>query len=348
MHRLITSLFLCIFITNCASISTNTRTTTRDKISKVLNAHYISGLKKFSFNDDQRHKTLEAFVWYPVEESSAWISADSPYAWGRISENGAIKNPSVKKPLIIFSHGFGGSPDEYAWLIEPLIAAGYVVIATQHADFPGPQINHWNRPLDITFVLTRFLETPFARYINQDKIAFAGFSIGGMTGIALAGARMSNTDDVVPTKNHVKETLIIEDAKAALSTWDRERMKQDYRDTRIKAAFLMAPAWAWVFNKSDVQNIRLPVSIVAGDNDDVLVSETNGLWYANNIPGAEFRWIKGAGHFVFIGAPSCEGRAKIDPHKKLSFLYEDSQGANRHLVQEQTEKLAIDFFDRNL
>lgn len=110
----------------------------------------------------------------------------------------------------------------------------------------------------------------------------------------------------------------------------------------------MAPAWSWVFHESDLKNIHIPVLIVAGDKDEVLVTETNGLWYANNIPHSQFRWIKGAGHFVFLDAPSCEGRAQVDPHKTMSFLYKDAKGINRTLVHEQVEKLAVAFFDANL
>jgi len=329
MHQIFVLLILCIFTVNCTSIH---RHSVINKSIKYINSYYLSGYKKFSFRDEERHKNLEAFVWYPVEEDSAWSDTQGPYGWGKIIENGPIKNPQATKPLIIFSHGFATSPEQYAWLIEPLVAAGYVVMATQHADLPGPQINHWNRPLDLSFILTRFLESSFAQAINQNRIGFAGFSLGGTTGISLAGARMSNISNVVPTKSHIKEKRIIKDTKAALSTWDQERMKEDYRDTRIKAAFLMAPAWSWVFNKSDLQNIHIPVLIVAGDREEVLVSETNGLWYAQNIPQAEFHWIKGAGHFIFLAAPSCEKRAQV----------------NRQLVHEQVRKLAIDFFDLNV
>lgn len=346
MHKIFIILIFCLLGMNCTSIYK--RSTPSVKNIKAIESSYLSGYKKLSFYDAQRKKNLEIFAWYPAEESKAWMSPPGSYPWGRIIENAEIKNPHVTKPLILFSHGFATKPEQYAWLVEPLVAAGYVVITTQHADFPGPQINHWNRPLDMSFILTRFLDSPLGKHINQNKIGFAGFSLGGLTGITLAGARMSNVKDIIPTKRHVLEKRIIDDASAALATWDRERMKEDYRDTRIKAAFLMAPAWSWVFNKSDLQNIQIPVLIVAGDNEEVLVSETNGLWYANNIPNAQFSWIKGAGHFVFLNAPSCEGRAQVDPHHKWPFLYKDPKGVNRQFVQQQVEKLAIAFFDLNL
>lgn len=346
MRQIFIVLLLSLLGANCTSL--HKRSQQPIKNTQAIEASYLSGYKKLSFYDAQRSKNIDVYAWYPVEESKAWLSPQGPYPWGRIRENAEIKDPRVTRPLIIFSHGFGTSPEQYAWLVEPLVAAGYVVITTQHADFPGPQINHWNRPLDISFMLTRFLESPLGKHINQNKVGFAGFSLGGMTGISLAGARMSNIKGVVPTKRHVLEKRIIDDASAGLPTWDPERMKEDYRDNRIKAAFLMAPAWSWVFKKSDLQNIHIPVLIVAGDSEEVLVSETNGFWYANNIPKAEFRWIKGAGHFVFLGTPSCEGRAQVDPHHKWPFLYKDPKGVNRQLVHEQVEKLAIAFFDLNL
>jgi predicted dienelactone hydrolase len=81
-----------------------------------------------------------------------------------------------------------------------LVAAGYVVLATEHADFP-PHGNHWKRSLDVTFILTEFLKTSLGKTIDQQRIGFAGYSLGGMTGISLAGAKIQNLDAFVPDEN---------------------------------------------------------------------------------------------------------------------------------------------------
>jgi predicted dienelactone hydrolase len=288
-----------------------------------LQSSYLTEHKHLSFHDDSRSKDLDVWLWYPAQE-----------------------NGSKRKPLVVLSHGHAGNPFGFHWLIEPLVAAGFIVVATKHSDLPGPQINHWNRALDVSFMLTEVLNSPFGLMIDEHRIGFAGFSLGGMTGMLLAGARASRLDEVVPSSTHVNEARITEDARLALPSFDRERMKADYRDPRIKAAFLMAPAWAWIFDAKDIQQVKIPISIVSGDKDEVVVPQTNGLWFAKNAPHSEFRWLDGAGHFVFLDQLSCEERMKRDPEGLKSFLYKDHYGVNRHYVQEQVRNLALEFFER--
>ena len=313
-----------------------------------LPSSYLSGNQTLSFHDTQRQKSLAVWVWYPVAEDAAWKTPANVYPWGRLAEQGAPRQASQARPLLLLSHGFAGSPEEYAWLVEPLVAAGYVVLATKHSDLPGPQMNHWNRALDVSFVLSEFLKTPIGLSIDLKRIGFMGFSLGGMTGISLAGAKVTNLSGLIPDTSHVREARIIQDAREARPHLDSEKMQSDLHDDRIKAAFLMAPAWAWAFEASQLKGVSIPVSIVAGDKDEVLVSETNGLWYAQHIPKAQFQWIQGAGHFVFLGTPSCEGRKTMDPNGSLSFLYKDEPSVNRAYVQEQVKNLAMAFFASHL
>jgi pimeloyl-ACP methyl ester carboxylesterase len=95
--------------------------------------------------------------------------------------------------------------------------------------------------------------------------------------------------------------------------WIASKCKKRYRDDRIKAAFLMAPAWSWIFRADDVKNIHIPVYVVSGDQDEVIAPETNGLWFAKHISKAQFQWIKGAGHFIFLDSFSCEAELYWTP-----------------------------------
>lgn len=58
--------------------------------------------------------------------------------------------------------------------------------------------------------------------------------------------------------------------------------------------------------------------------------------------------ITDAGHSIFLGATSCEGRSIIDKDGSLSFLYKDKEGINRHMVQEQVARMAIEHFWQSL
>jgi len=346
MLRALGFLLLPVVILGCKSIPI--KGGIAEKQLAPLEASYLSGYQKLYFQDQQRNKTLETWTYYPVERHAPWIQPKGPYPWNRISDNGAMRSPREHKPLIVLSHGFAGSPDEFYWLIQPLVDAGYMVIATKHADSPGPQVNHWNRALDVSFILTEFLKTPMGQQVDQTKIGFTGFSLGGMTGIALAGARIGNLDAIVPNERYVRDPMITTDARAALLGLNREKMQSDLHDSRIKAAFLMAPAWSWVFYAKDVSQITIPIYIVAGDQDEVLVTETNGLWYAEHIAKSRFQWVLGAGHFVFLGLPTCEGRTLVDPNGSMTFLYKDKPGVSRSYIQSHVARDAVAFFQANL
>ncbi|CAN5368153.1 hypothetical protein BH10CYA1_BH10CYA1_19780 [soil metagenome] len=121
----------------------------------------------------------------------------------------AAWKPSVagKAPLVIFSHGFGGSKTQSASIMKAMAEAGYLVIAPNHRDADGstdthyrPQVsfskfNEWS---DKTYIdrhddivnLIRALhaDTTWDKQIDWAKIALCGHSLGGYTVLGLAGA----------------------------------------------------------------------------------------------------------------------------------------------------------------
>ena len=81
------------------------------------------------------------------------------------------------------------------WLVEPLVAAGFRVIAVDHhgnnyVDGYEPEgfLFVWERPRDLTFVLDVLADEQ-----PHGPVGAAGFSVGGYTLAALAGASRSAT-----------------------------------------------------------------------------------------------------------------------------------------------------------
>lgn len=116
-------------------------------------------------------------------------------------------------PVIIFSHGAGGSKDGYSYLGEFWASQGYICIHPQHLGSDSAILRkgrplltlraitqsvedtqNWiNRPLDISFVINSF---PFIEQqipalkdrLDRTRIGVAGHSFGAYTAIALDGA----------------------------------------------------------------------------------------------------------------------------------------------------------------
>jgi predicted dienelactone hydrolase len=114
-------------------------------------------------------------------------------------------------PLIIFSHGLGGTREGYEYLGRGWAERGYVCVHVQHAgsddavwrhhDDPMASMrraaldpsNAVNRPRDVSFAIDEALrlngdaKSPLHGRIDASRIGVAGHSFGAYTALAIAG-----------------------------------------------------------------------------------------------------------------------------------------------------------------
>lgn len=113
-------------------------------------------------------------------------------------------------PLVVFSHGIGGSKDGYSYLGSYFAANGYASLHVQHVGsdrqlwFGNPlslvfrlteaaqEAEALNRVKDVKFALSRLLAEPVGSNINTQRLVAAGHSYGANTTMLLAGALVSN------------------------------------------------------------------------------------------------------------------------------------------------------------
>lgn len=101
-------------------------------------------------------------------------------------------------PLVVFSHGLGGSPDKFTRLHTAWAEAGYVVAAPRfpltsdtNPDHGGEVADLVNQPADISFVLDQMLAaasdpaSQLAGRIDATRVGAAGLSLGGATTYAV-------------------------------------------------------------------------------------------------------------------------------------------------------------------
>ncbi len=116
-------------------------------------------------------------------------------------------------PVIVFSHGLGGSREGYRYLGEAWAAHGYISVHVQHAGSDADAIrglrmienfrkaaadpaNAVNRPLDIRFAIDRLsalnADDAFPLHGRMDlaRLGVAGHSYGAFTTMAVTGARI--------------------------------------------------------------------------------------------------------------------------------------------------------------
>jgi predicted dienelactone hydrolase len=307
---------------------------------------------------------LVTVIWYPagadaIEKRQSLGDVFNAGAW---AENAQMAAGPPKFPLILLSHGTGGSALQFAWLGPVLAAHGFLVAAVNH---PGNNATEqytaagfalwWERAKDVSTVLDRMLADPqFGPRIDSKRVGAAGFSLGGYTMMELAGA----TTNLVSFRNGCATPMNLCDGPPEfpdLPARLQEAMKSDariqtsvehssdsYREPRIRAVFAVAPAIAVALNPKSVSQISIPVELVVGSKDPIAPPAENAQWLAKLIPGAKLAILPGASHYTFLDDCTEAGRAKL-PQSCAT-----EPAAERRRYHEQVAQMAVAFFDTNL
>ena len=311
--------------------------------------HPKIGVRAVTFFDKSRDRPVTTEIFYPAELKAKTKTPES--VWKREAEarDALLSIEKDKYPLLLFSHGHQGDRFNSIWLIYALVKKGYIVASVEHYGdtgdlfIPKEILKSWNRPLDVSFVITELLNDSFIKdRIDSNKIGFVGFSNGGFTGIWLAGGQSENFD----VKKILSEYPIaaIEKDPSLLNNIDYDLAKKSFFDPRIKAYFLMAPSFGFLFDEAGLRKIKKPVFIVSGEEDEVVKIHENAEHYAKYIPNASLWIIPGkVGHYVFLNEPSRLGRKQLP-----SNLIVDDTSINRAKIHKEVEAAAIKFLNSNL
>src|SRR5580692_8014273 len=309
-------------------------------------------------------------IWYPADpaanEQMQWIgSADAPFAKGAKAAPDAALVPGTEKfPLLLLSHGIGGSSSMMAWLGSALASHGYIAAAVNHPgnnaleDYTIPGAVFWGqRAHDLSALLDLLLADPtFGPRIDPKRVGAAGFSLGGLTVIELAGgiAEFSRYQDfckspkadgmctdTIEYPGLLAKVTALAKTDPAIQAAFAENSKS-HRDPRIRAIFAMAPALGPAFDPASLAKISIPTQIVAGAVDSVVPIETSAKFFAVKIPGAQVSIFQAVGHYTFL-ATCGELGDRTQPR-----LCIDQAGILRDEIHAQTATMAAKFFDTNL
>lgn len=276
-------------------------------------------------------KTVTTFLWYPSNGNSTKLIFGGNTDSIPVVSKGPLANSPEKYPLILLSHGAGGKATDLAMWAYYLASRGFIVACVQHRGDSTEQaemnflslsdLQMWQRPQDISAVLTALLaDSLYSSRIDTTKIAAGGFSLGGYTAIAVAGARLdlsylqanTNIDNQPPSvRNSVKQyTELL--AKNSLLQASLAHSGDSYKDDRIKGVFALAPAIGQAFTKEGLADIAVPVHIAVGEKDLVAPKELNAALYASGIKNAVLTILPGeAGHITRPDKTAIENWQKV-------------------------------------
>ena len=221
-------------------------------------------------------------------------------------------------PVIIFSHGLGGSREGYEYLGRYWANRGYVSVHLQHLgsdaavweDSPITNLltdmrkaaanleNAANRPLDVSFAIDQLerlnLESAlFKNRLDLARLGVAGHSFGAFTTLAVAGQVF-----IMPAGREIS-----------------------YADSRVKAAIAMSapvPARTNTFDRA-FGKIKIPVLHMTGTADYSPIGETHPEERRvafDHIHGADqfLLTLAGGDHNVFGGVSR-----QVSPEKETQF-----------------------------
>ena len=309
-----------------------------------------TGITTLRFYDENRERPLITEVWYPVDENTEASRVEG--IWVRCAEarDAPLRTSERKYPLIVMSHGNWGDRLNSSWIAETLAANGYIVASMDHYGNTWNNkiaecfVKIWDRPQDVSFVIDQILKNDqFGVHINQDKIGFIGYSLGGHTGIWIAGGQVSHFDkpDMKTIPVDQLPTIVNDEV---INSIDFSPARKSYKDSRVSAVFVMAPALGYLFDMASLKAISIPVHIVASEGDKLVPLESSAQILASSIKRAALTLIPGsASHYVFLNGVSKGGRLMLD--KKIAL---DPPSVNRAKIHEDIAVSAVQFFNKHL
>ena len=208
--------------------------------------------------------------------------------------------PSGAHPLVVISHGRGGVFLGHHDLAESLADSGFIVVAINHpgdnaldrSKFDDPTV--WNtRQRDIVRTLDFALErASWKASVDPEAVGFFGFSRGGFTGLALAGAIPDWRAGAGLCAAHPEEPMC--------AKLDSAPSLEAHREPRIRAFVLADPVN--LFLAEGVKTVTAPIQLWSSEFGGDGVTPADMARLRAELPNPpEAHELKGAGHFGFVG-----------------------------------------------
>jgi predicted dienelactone hydrolase len=314
---------------------------------------YPVGMKQMEYIDPNDGRHLAFALFYPAAppDTSAALYGMLFFTNLHLYKDAPVVADTLKRPLIMFSHGAGSNGLYYAWFGEYLAAHGYLVAMLYHyrANTYDSTVMYtrsklWQRPRDITLDITNLLQDKmWGPHIDANQIGVAGHSQGGFTSLWIGGANVNpdlylayqtgwRNNPVVPV--YLREELPLDAGPA-----------RDVRDGRVKAAFAMAPGDVVGFgmDEAGLRQLTIPTYIIVGARDTQAPAKENSQFAAKYIPHAQLDVLSGlVDHEIFVNECDTLGR---DTWPEACI---DAPGIDRAKLHEYIGNAALSFFDINL
>lgn len=291
---------------------------------------------------DPGGQPLEIGIWYP---SSAAVR---PVAMGpttmSVAVNGAVQGQAL--PMVLVSHGTGGSFLGHFDTAIALADAGFVVAAVTHAgDNYADQsrsVDIMDRPRQISRVIDHMLASWEGRAaIDPMRVGMFGFSAGGFTTLVNIGGVPEFTKVGPMCLQYPGDFACQLLAKSGNPTTAPATTRA--ADARIKAAVVAAPALGFAFAPDGLKEVKVPVQLWRAEDDAILPHPRYAEAVRLALPQApDYHVVPNAGHFDFL-APCSSALASIAPA-----ICASAPGFDRVKFHANLNAAVVGFFSKTL
>ncbi|HEX3365555.1 alpha/beta hydrolase family protein [Phenylobacterium sp.] len=258
-------------------------------------------------------KPLALTIWYPTEATER----PTPLALyiQSVAPGGAPAGRG--HPLVVISHGTGGSNADHYDTARALAAAGFVVAAPTHTgDTQGDRSRSTRiteRPAELSRVIDYMTRDWRGRdTVDATKIGAFGFSSGGFTVLGAIGGE----PDMTRIARHCAEHPHFYDCQLQRQLGGAAGAPAApapvAHDPRIRAAVVAAPALGFAFAPTGLSKVSIPVQLWRAEWDTVLPQPYYAEVVHGLLPRAEYHVVPAAEHFDFM-APCSNTLAKVAP-----------------------------------
>ena len=258
-------------------------------------------VQNFDWQDDSRNRSVPVRLYLPKAVAESETKSVKPV------------------PLIVFSHGLGGSRNGYQYLGRYWAANGYASLHVQHI---GSDRQVWfgnpltlasrliaaaqdseaiDRTKDVSFALSELLKQPqLTGRFDTERLVMAGHSYGASTTMLVIGAK-------VPKK-------------------DINGQDFNLRDPRFKAAMILSapPFYGYTNTASILGGVSMPTLHVTATADDIMVPSYNSgyedrvkVFDAIGDPRKTLVVFAGGSHSIFTDRTNTGG-AELNPKVKAA------------------------------
>lgn len=330
----------------------------------ALSAQAVTGvgIAPIHIPDPVNGGQTDGYVFYPTSQPIHGTTAIGPYNVAATPDAPALPGA---RPLVVISHGNGGSRLGHHDLASYLASHGFIVATLNHPkdDFEDTSgVSHIEvlagRPIQVKSTITTLLADPhWKSLIDASRIGVAGFSAGGYTSLLIAGAKPRFDRFIGFCDRHPEDQGVCGNApkfkaEAARSGQTLEQALDhmqgelgrwgDTADPRVKAAFVMAPL-SLIFDQHGFDNVHIPLFLYYGQDDHVLLPDENARYIRPMLKTlVAVKEIPKADHWVFL-APCSDTLAK-----EAATLCSDPPGVDRAKVHAQINADALAFFRKTL